>query len=66
MAHRELSLVLCDNLEEWDGGGVGEGRRFKRKGTYVYVRLIHVVVWQKPTEHCKSIIHELKFLKNYG
>ena len=37
MAHRELSLVLCDNLEEWDGGGVGEGRRFKRKGTYVHV-----------------------------
>ena len=32
----ELSLVLCDNLE-WDGGGVGEGRRFKRKGTYVHV-----------------------------
>ena len=24
-------------LEEWDGGGVGVGRRFKKKGTYVYV-----------------------------
>ena len=35
--------MLSGNLEEWDGMGVGE--RFKREGTYVYLRLIHVVVW---------------------
>ena len=26
--HRELKLVLCDNVEKWDGEGGGE--RFKR------------------------------------
>ena len=37
--------VLCDNLE-----GLDEvGRRFKREGTWVYLRLMHVDVWQKPT-----------------
>ena len=30
---------------------------------YTYV-LIHVVVWQKPTQHCKTIILKLKFFKN--
>ena len=32
------------------------GRRFKREGTYVYLQLIHVDVWQKPTQYCKAII----------
>ena len=40
-------LVLCDNLEGWDGMG-GEGR-FKTEGTCEYLWLIHVDVWQKPT-----------------
>ena len=34
--------------------------RFKREGTYVYLRLIHVVVWAKPTQYCKAIILQLK------
>ena len=28
------------------------GERFKRNWTCVYVWLIHVDVWQKPTQHC--------------
>ena len=36
---------------------------FKRKGTYVYLRPIHVDVWQKPTQHCKAIILQLKINK---
>ena len=36
------------------------GGRFKREGTYVYLWLIHVDVWQKPTQHCKAIIRQLK------
>ena len=35
-------------------------------GTWVYLRLIHVDVWQKPTQFCKAIILQLKvndFLK---
>ena len=47
--HREL----CDNLEGWEE--VGVGRRFRREGTHVYLWLIHVVVWQKPTQYCKAI-----------
>ena len=36
------------------------GRGFKSGGRYVYLRLIHVDVWQKPTQHCKVIIIQLK------
>ena len=32
------------------------GRRFKREGTYVYLWLIHVDIWQKTTKFCKEII----------
>ena len=39
----------------WDVGG-----RFKREGTYVYLWLIHVGAWQKPTQYCKAIILQLK------
>ena len=31
------------------------GGRFRREWTYVYLRLIHVDVWQKPTKFCKAI-----------
>jgi len=40
----------------WDGSGKG----FVREGTYVYLWLIHVDVSQKPTQHCKAIILQLK------
>ncbi|XDC64506.1 hypothetical protein R6Z07M_015688 [Ovis aries] len=35
---RELKQGLCINLEGWDGEG--DGRRFKRKGIYVYLQLV--------------------------
>ena len=53
-----LNQVLCDNLEGWDGWEVGG--RFKGDWTYVYLWLIHVDVWQKPTQYCKTIILQLK------
>ena len=40
------------------GGGEVEGE-CKREGTYVYLRLIHVAVWQLP-QYCKVIILQLK------
>ena len=51
----------CDNLE----GGMGweVGGRFMREVTYVYLRLILVDVWQKPTQYCKAIILQLKVNK---
>jgi len=32
------------------------GGKFKREGTYVYLRLIHVDVWQTFIQYCKAII----------
>ena len=37
--------MLCDDLEGWENRG--DGRRFKRVGTYVHTRLICLVVQQK-------------------
>ena len=42
----------------WEVGG-----KFKKKGTYVYLWLIHVAVWQKPTQYCKAIIIQVKINK---
>ena len=36
------------------------GRGLKRERIYVYLRLIHVIVQQKPTQHCKAIILQFK------
>ena len=36
------------------------GGSFKREGMCVYPWLIHVDVWQKPTQHCKAIILQVK------
>jgi len=41
--------VLCDNLEGCMGREVGE--RFKREGTYVYLWLIHLDIWQNPSQY---------------
>ena len=40
--------------------GMKMGRRFKKEGTYVYLWLIHVDVWHKPTQFCKTSILQLK------
>ena len=55
--------ALLNKLEVWDGA-MGIGGRFKWEGIYIYLWLIHVVVWQKPIQHCKVIILQLKILKN--
>ena len=34
---------------------MGRGERLKREGLCVYTRLIHIVVQQKLTQHCKAI-----------
>jgi len=33
---------------------------FKTEGTYVYLLLIHDVVWQKPTQYYQAIIFQIK------
>jgi len=45
---------------------VGWGRRWEggsRRKRHVYLSLIHVDVWQKPTKYCKAIILQLKINK---
>ena len=66
--------MLCNNLEGWDVVGGGRGWRMRgslwfggrgeiqKGGIYVYLWLIHVVVWQKPAQYCKAIILQLKKL----
>ena len=36
------------------------GRKFRREETYVYLWLIHVDIWRKPSQYCKVIILQLK------
>ena len=43
------------NLDEKGGMGWEVEGRFKREGTYVHLWLIHVAVWQKPTQYWKAI-----------
>ena len=40
----------------WKRGSRGRGQ--------VYLWLIHVDLWQKPTQYCKAIILQLKILKS--
>ena len=47
--------MLCDNLE-----GLVRGGRLKRERIHVHLWLIHTVAQQKPTQHCKAIILQLK------
>ena len=39
---------------------MGGGREVQGGGSSVYLWLIHVDVWQKPIQHCKAIIVQLK------
>ena len=45
--------MLCGELEGW---AKGVGGRSEREGTRVYLKLIHLVVRQKLTQHCKATI----------
>jgi len=40
--------------------GWGDGKEFQREGIYVHLRLIHVLILQKPTQQCKTIILQQK------
>ena len=49
----------CDNPEGWDGA-VGEGH----EGGDISTRMADSCWWQKPTQHCKAIILQLKIKNN--
>ena len=46
----------CDGIEGWDREGGREAQEGGDMGIYIYIQLIHFVVQQKLTEHCKAII----------
>ena len=48
--------MLCDHLEGWDGEGGRETQEGSDMGIYVYLYLIHFVIQQKVTHHCRVII----------
>ena len=48
--------MLCDHLEVWDGEGGRETQEGGYMEIYVYIYLIHFVIQQKLTHHCKAII----------
>ena len=52
--------MLSDDLKGWDG--VGSGREGQEGGDRCILWLLHVV-WQKPTQHCKALIFQLKKAK---
>ena len=54
--HSELHPALCDEREGWNG--VGGGGRLRKEGTHV--SLWPIDIRQKPTQHCKAIILQLK------
>jgi len=45
------------------GWGWEVGERFKRERIFVCLWLIHIDVWQKPTQYCTAIILQLKINK---
>ena len=51
-------------LKQTKGVGWGGRREGSSRGwAYVYLWLIHVDIWQKPTQHCKAIVLLLKINK---
>jgi len=40
------------------------GGRYKREETYIYLWLIHVDIWQKPSQYCNYLLIKNKNFKN--
>ena len=57
--------MLCGNLEGWDGKR-GAGKVQEGRDIYIYLRLIHSDVWQKPSQYCNYplIKKEKKWTEN--
>ena len=51
----QCSVTTCRGGMGWEMGG-----RFKREGTYAYLWLMYIDVWQKLAQYCKLIILQFK------
>ena len=56
--------MLYDDLRAGMGGEVGG--RFKKEEVYVDIQLIHIIVQQELTQHCKVIIPQLRKKRALG
>ena len=56
--HTHSHPLSQKELSGWDGEAGGKG--VQDGGTHVHLWLIHVDVWQKPSQYCKVIILQLK------
>ena len=55
--------MLCDDLEGWDREGQREAQEGGDMVVYAYIQLIHFVVQQKLTQHCKAMILQKRCIK---
>ena len=53
--HRDISSMLCDQLQQWEKESGREMQEGRDMVIYVYVLLIHFAIQQKLTHHCKAI-----------
>ena len=60
-AQRAVDRKMGDRTEARDSN-LG---RLGREEIYAHLRPIHIIVQQKPTQHCKTIILQLKIIKYY-
>ena len=64
IAKGNLPYDSGNSITTWRGGtGWEGGGSFKWEGTYAYLWLIHVDVWQKPNQYYKATILQLKMNK---
>ena len=54
---------MCKAGNRGQGFAVYSTGRLRRAGIYVHLRLIHIVVWQKPAQRCRAVIRRLKIKK---
>ena len=62
---KQSTQSQCSGTTQTDGVGREVGGGFRMEGTHVYLLLIHFDVKQKPSQHCKAIILQLKLIKNW-
>ena len=60
LLYNPSSSAQCSVMTQKGGVEQGVGGRLKMKGIQLHLQLIHVVVQQKLTQHCKTIIHQKK------
>ena len=56
-------VTMCKAGNRGQGFAVYSTGRLRRAGIYVHLRLIHIVVWQKPAQRCRAVIRRLKIKK---